>query len=441
MLHFRGTIGFRKTLGIRRTLTHDAPSSSSASRLPSASASATLKPSTAPKAASLPQILRNLPRLFPRSMTDSIRDYSQFKTNPEFFQDRLLSQLSFYPSLYNNNSNDTSGNDDPRQGQIIKTYVNENEYINEFQILPNTSTPYDRLKHLILIHGYGAGLGFYINTLQHLSMDNWCIHAVDLPGYGFSSRLKFPYGTINPRIYSKKDVLDWFQKRLKTWFHKKGLLAHPENNLVTAHSMGAYIMCHYLNNHPSDFRKIIMCSPAGFYPASNPLTNIPLWYTYLWDRNYSPFSLVRISGPLGSKLTSGWSYSRFFHSNQTISNELSLALHTYAYSIFNLPGSGEYSLSHILKAGGDPRTPLQEEFFTCQSTTNNGIRRSNVEYSWLYGQSDWINKTGGFKISQFLNSLNKKSNVFIAPNSGHHLYFDNYMWFNSYLAKEMTLFN
>jgi len=42
--------------------------------------------------------------------------------------------------------------------------------------------------------------------------------------------------------------------------------------------------------------------------ATTPPPRKPMgkWFTYLWDANISPFSLVRWSGPLGPRLVSGW---------------------------------------------------------------------------------------------------------------------------------------
>ena len=48
------------------------------------------------------------------------------------------------------------------------------------------------MNRLIMSHGYGAGLGFYLKNFDALlAHDNWVIHAVDLLGYGCSSRPEF----------------------------------------------------------------------------------------------------------------------------------------------------------------------------------------------------------------------------------------------------------
>ncbi|QLG73633.1 hypothetical protein HG535_0F01440 [Zygotorulaspora mrakii] len=262
----------------------------------------------------------------------------------------------------------------------------------------------------------------------------------DLPGYGFSSRSRFPYHYPTSIV---SDVQDWFHQKLYRWFEKRGLLMNPENNLIMAHSLGAYLMCLYAAKYPDHFKKIIMCSPAGVCHSNLNKklgnTRIPWWYTKLWDRNISPFSLVRNASQLGSKITSGWTYSRFskvLSEGTPLSVQQFEALHRYAYSIFNQPGSGEYLLSFVLRCGGSPRISLEDQIF---KDCNNGIYQSNCEWLWMYGETDWMDITGGFRVSDMLNRYSNKerSHVCIVPNSGHHLYFDNYNYFNEVLINEM----
>ncbi|CCE66099.1 hypothetical protein TPHA_0O01310 [Tetrapisispora phaffii CBS 4417] len=400
------------------------PSRLTSPSIPNAAAAPTA--STAPTALSLFELIKQFPRLFPRSFMKSFQDYKQFHSDVENFQVRLLETLPYFP--------------DPSNGiysKITNTIVDdEGSSINEFVVYPsNISVPSEKLKHLIFVHGYGAGLGFFLKNLENIKLlnDEWCVHAIDLPGYGFSTRAKFPFQVGKHR---HDQVNEWFHSRIRNWMHQRNLLQHSQNNFLIAHSLGAYLMALYVDKHPNDLQKILMCSPAGIGDSMNLKKKTPAWwFEKLWERNISPFTLVRSSSYIGSKLTSGWTYRRF--SSLLSQNNLKQfeALHKYTYSIFNQRGSGEYLLNFALKCGGGPRYPLEKTLFM---NNDKGISKSSTEWIWAYGDNDWMDKNGGIRVSEILTKqLKKRSEVYIVPRAGHHLYFDNHQFFNDLILKEM----
>ncbi|CAL9737538.1 cardiolipin-specific deacylase 1, mitochondrial [Monosporozyma servazzii] len=380
---------------------------------------------TEPTAIPLWKIVMSLPSLFPRSIRESFSDYKTFHTDPESMEKELLSTLTYFP---------TPG--DGKISKIIKTPIdNKGNFINEFCIMPEKMSCSEKdIKHMIFIHGYGAGMGFFLKNMERIILveNKWCVHFIDLPGFGFSSRDKFPFEFPKDDV---KEVESWFHENIRLWFEKRNLLQHPQNNIVVAHSLGAYLMIMYKNAFPEHFKKLILCSPAGVCDAKpkKTVTKPPWWYVRLWEKNISPFSLVRNSGQLGSKLTSGWSYRRFKKITTLSQFE---ALHKYSYAIFNKRGSGEYLLAFILKCGGDPRLPIEKRI---TKKTCNWDPKS--EWLWLYGENDWMNIAGGNKISQYINR-NKlgRSKVMVVPDAGHHLYLDNYAYFNMVVQNEMKSF-
>lgn len=388
------------------------------------------QPSTPPVAIPITDIITSLPSLFPRSLHDSRRDYNTFTTDIDSLQLNLLKTLPFFPM-----------GSSQKVAKLIRTPIDdEGNYINEFCIMPavkdgDYSSP--DLKHLIFIHGYGAGLGFFLKNLENIPLlDNkWCIHAIDLPGYGFSSRFKFPFHYPND---SQTKVQKWFHDRIYRWFRERNLLQNPQNNLVMAHSLGAYLMAHYAFHFSNHFKKIIMCSPAGVsqFAVGKQNKQPPWWYNKLWDLNYSPFSLVRNSGIYGSKITSGWSYRRFKPTSFNGLNESQFeALHKYTYGIFNKNGSGEYLLSFILSCGGDPRFALEDNLFKEENPPED-----LCDWVWVYGDRDWMDINGAHRISRRLVKKagdTSKSKVHVIPSAGHHLYLDNYKAFNNLIIKEM----
>ena len=101
-------------------------------------------------------------------------------------------------------------------------------------------------KTLLFIHGLSSTLDAWKKNIQGLKDDYRCI-AVDLPGYGKSSR--------NSTNYSLSDYGGMLQEFIK----KKDL----KNVILVGHSMGGQIAMHTVLNYPEDFQKLILIAPAG----------------------------------------------------------------------------------------------------------------------------------------------------------------------------------
>ncbi|EFE42105.1 hypothetical protein TRV_03146 [Trichophyton verrucosum HKI 0517] len=255
--------------------------------------------------------------------------------------------------------------------------------------------------NLVVLHGYGAGLGFFYKNFESLSRaKGWQLYALDLLGMGRSTRPPFKIHA-KERDQAVTEAEDWFIDALEEWRVKRKI----ERFTLMGHSLGGYMAVAYALKYPGRLNKLILASPVGIPKdpravdaeltepsestlsaeftesqdattgnASNNNNNnnnnnslaartppllrpLPKWLTYLWDSNVSPFSFVRWSGPLGPRLVSGWTSRRFSHLPQPESK----ALHDYAYSIFRMRGSGEYALSYILAPGAYARKPSSIE--------------------------------------------------------------------------------
>lgn len=352
--------------------------------------------------------------LFPLSVSQLLEDYS-YRDDPLKFQNDVLQTLPFYPDA------DALG----RYAEVVQTKLLSGNYINEFVIHGPTVQDehlYQNANHLIMVHGYGAGLGFFLKNFD-LKLDNWVVHAIDLLGYGCSSRPPFKL-----EDDSLNGVEAWFHDSFAEWLHLRKLDKTPENNLVMAHSMGAYLMATYGITRAPDFcKKLLMVSPGATIKHRKKVL-VPTYFAKLWEQNISPFSLVRNAGPLGSKLVSMWLSRRFANLH---SNEAAL-LHKYAYGIFQSPGSGEYMLNYMLAPGADARHPLIER----------GIHKLKCKLLWVYGEEDWMDKKGGELCSNIINRMSgeTRSTVCEIENAGHHLYLDNISEFNGMLEEEMRNF-
>ncbi|KAL9100595.1 MAG: hypothetical protein Q9163_004054 [Psora crenata] len=301
----------------------------------------------------------------------------------------------------------------PRQWYSNLVKLNgKDRALNEFSV---ERTGEQSEQNLVMLHGYGAGLGFFYKNFEGLSrVHGWKIYALDLLGMGRSSRPPF-------RLQSKDrqqritEAEDWFIDALEEWRVKRKI----DTFTLLGHSLGGYLAVAYALKYPGHLNKLVLASPVGipedpyavnadmpdpsdstmgneftqdqhegdkkasnpkvpedwkrgdnnnFFNAKNkreqanragdktdtPKKPLPKWISYLWDANISPFSLVRWSGPLGPRFVSGWTSRRFSH----LAPEEAQVLHTYAYSLFRQRGSGEYALSYILAPGAYARSPL-----------------------------------------------------------------------------------
>ena len=270
-------------------------------------------------------------------------------------------------------------------------------------------------QNLVILHGYGAGLGFFYKNFEGLSrVKGWKVYALDLLGMGRSSRPPFKLNS-KDRQKCITEAENWFIDALEEWRVQKKI----DRFTLVGHSLGGYMSVAYALKYPGHLNKLVLASPVGIpedpyavnaempEPPDSTLANeftqdqqedvknssnpkipesakhgdnnnflnarsnaqetgkigdkkgparkpLPKWLTYLWDANISPFSLVRWSGPLGPRFVSGWTSRRFSH----LAPEEAQALHDYAYSLFRQRGSGEYALAYILAPGAFARSPL-----------------------------------------------------------------------------------
>jgi cardiolipin-specific phospholipase len=266
-------------------------------------------------------------------------------------------------------------------------------------------------ENLVMLHGYGAGLGFFYKNFEGLSrVKGWKLYALDMLGMGRSSRPPFK---IHAKDQAGKitEAENWFVDALEEWRVMKKI----DKFTLLGHSLGGYMAVAYALKYPGHLNKLILASPVGIpedpyamaadmpepedstmanefiqdqeddivnrngnlktngdnnnflnarskadaakskkTPEAAPRRPIPKWLSYLWDANISPFSIVRWSGPLGPRFVSGWTSRRFSHLSETESE----VLHTYAYSLFRQRGSGEYALAYVLAPGAFARSPL-----------------------------------------------------------------------------------
>jgi cardiolipin-specific phospholipase len=327
----------------------------------------------------------------------------------------------------------------------------KNRALNEFSVQRDDE---EVEENLVMLHGYGAGLGFFYKNFEGLSqVQGWKLYALDMLGMGRSTRPPF-------KVHAKdqqgkiSEAENWFIDALEEWRKIRKI----EKFTLLGHSMGGYMAVAYALKYPGHLNKLILASPVGIpedpyatqadmpeqstmesemlqdqeeivnppgtgdnnnflnarskassttsTKSNAPLRRpIPKWVSYLWEANISPFSIVRWTGPLGPRFVSGWTSRRFSH----LPEDEAQSLHEYAYSLFRQRGSGEYALAYILAPGAFARSPLirriqdvgrqvikkQEPDGKIQE-----VRESGIPVVLMYGENDWMDIAGGFAAEQ-----------------------------------------
>jgi len=258
----------------------------------------------------------------------------------------------------------------------------------------------------VLLHGYGAGLGFYFRNFPTLAQ--WAesrrssVYALDWLGMGRSARVPFTVKAKRSNVQERvAEAESFFIDSLEDWRKQMGL----ERMTLIGHSLGAYLSIAYTLKHPERVAKLVLLSPAGVprgpnfteisreltdhgadpegehHPAaasnsaepaskakvssirssqkkhshqSEPQSFGRKVFTYLWEEGFSPFQVVRSTLFLGPMLIGKYSSRRF----QGLTEEETRDLHDYIMNITLAKGSGEYCISHLLEPGAYARMPM-----------------------------------------------------------------------------------
>ncbi|KAF3840222.1 hypothetical protein F7725_018939 [Dissostichus mawsoni] len=141
---------------------------------------------------------------------------------------------------------------------------------------------------LVLLHGFGGGVGLWAQNLDSLSQQR-PVWAVDLLGFGRSSRPRFS--------------TDAREAEEQFWRAKVGL----ESMILLGHNLGGYLAVSYSIKYPGRVKHIVLVEPWGFpecpdtAEADGP---VPVWIKALGAMfsPFNPLASLRLVGPLGPTL-------------------------------------------------------------------------------------------------------------------------------------------
>ncbi|CAM9392568.1 unnamed protein product [Discosporangium mesarthrocarpum] len=282
---------------------------------------------------------------------------------------------------------------------------------------------------LVLVHGWGAGNGFWMFNLGQLSME-FRVLSVELYGCGRSDRKPF-----KPR--DREEGVRLLVDALERWVSTMGL----RRFVLGGHSLGAMVAAHFAMRHPTSLIKLMLLSPAGVGrkesraedpaaegEANNASKSLGVRvYEALWHNSITPMDLSRWLGPFGPKLIK-WIVSRRFSRSpktaivKTVDQEL---LSNYIYQNWVRPASGERALFLMMDAWLFAYTPLQDILYF-------GEKGITCPLTIIYGSPsrDWMNAEHGQALAKEIVSQGGRAEVYSVPDAGHTLMVDNPGEFN-----------
>ncbi|EMD40463.1 hypothetical protein CERSUDRAFT_111063 [Gelatoporia subvermispora B] len=380
-------------------------------------------------------------------------------------EERLLRKLPFFRAA--GSPPPTPDDELPIVAESMRVdLADPKHYINTLAITSTSSSGVTNHPPAVILHGYGAGLGFFFQNFTALG--KWAgrrgtsVYALDWLGMGRSARVPF-------HVKAKREDIDgrvneaesFFVDSLEQWRQKMGL----ETMTLIGHSLGGYLSVAYALRHPTRVSKLILISPAGV--PRDPNSTVPSRevtdpqptgasesdhaeaategrvrnlkssqkveqrkesrsrkvFTYLWEEGFSPFQVVRSTVFWGPMLVGKYSSRRFIG----LSEEDTRAMHDYILNITLAKGSGEYCISHLLAPGAHARRPLVDR-----------VAALKIPVTFVYGDQDWMDPQGGTESVENLRKAgNGQGKMYIVPHAGHHVYLDNSKATNDLLVKEL----
>ncbi|CAF1511615.1 unnamed protein product [Adineta ricciae] len=303
---------------------------------------------------------------------------------------------------------------------------------------------------LVLLHGFGAGVGFWLLNLDALAAQHEHVYAIDLLGCGRSSRPRFGAKTT-------QEAEQFFIDALERWRIQFNL----DKMILLGHSFGAYIGSCYAMAFPARVSHLILASPVGVpkepvqvEPPNRQRTSIGWrlvrdFVLFLWNRGYTPLSVVRLLGPVGPRPVTAYVTRRFLIgpaveeetspataeagletsaalADQIDRGRLKLPKRDVAQYLYHLcaqPGSGEFALPRVLKSNVFAYDPLEDRL------GNSEIPR----VTFFYGDHDWMDTEAGRRTVKSLNERQdaaESARLIVIPRAGHQMMIDNPDGFN-----------
>ncbi|CAB3229042.1 unnamed protein product [Arctia plantaginis] len=268
---------------------------------------------------------------------------------------------------------------------------------------------------LVLLHGMGAGLALWCPNLDAFAATR-PVYAIDLLGFGRSSRPKFACN-------AEKAEAQWVES-VEEWRREVNL----GQFILLGHSLGGYIATAYALKYPDRVRHLILADPWGFpQKPANPYenTNLPLWVRAIVTavQPLNPLWAVRAAGPAGKWLVGKTrpDISRKFLNYVPDAEKI---IPEYIYQCNSQTPSGESAFHTLMSGFGWAKNPMVGRIDQLDP---------KLPITVLYGSRSWVDNSTG----QVLTDQRTTANTYVQVinGAGHHVYLDKPEQFNKYVLE------
>ncbi|XP_030043747.1 (Lyso)-N-acylphosphatidylethanolamine lipase [Microcaecilia unicolor] len=275
--------------------------------------------------------------------------------------------------------------------------------LNQNKIWTLTVSPeYKDRTPLVMLHGFGGGLGLWIQNVDYLS--SWrTLHAMDLLGFGRSSRPTFPH--------DPEGAEEEFVNSIESWREEMGI----QNMILLGHSMGGFLATSYSIKYPDRVKHLILVDPWGFpqMPTDpNDIRRPPTWVkavVAIFGRS-NPLAVLRVAGPWGPGLVQRFrpDFKRKFadlFEDDTISE--------YIYHCNAQTPSGESAFKTMMERFGWAKRPMMSRIH---------LIPRDLPITFVYGAESWIDLSTGEKAKRERPGSYVKTVAI--EGASHHVYAD-----------------
>ncbi|KAA0718586.1 Protein ABHD4 [Triplophysa tibetana] len=271
---------------------------------------------------------------------------------------------------------------------------------------------------LVMVHGFGGGVGLWIRNLDALSQSR-PVYAFDLLGFGRSSRPSFPS---DPSLAEEQ-----FISSIEQWRQSLGL----ERMILLGHSLGGYLATSYTIQYPERVSHLILVDAWGFperpqqqEPGSGgqgsevKRVSPPRWVKAVFSvvSLFNPLAVIRAAGPWGPGLVNRFrpDFKRKFEDLFDDDTMTQYIYHCNAQS-----PSGEVGFKAMCESFGWAKRPMVQRV---------NLLPASMPVTMLYGALSWVDSSTGNEVAQIRGK--SPTSVILIEDASHHVYADQPEEFN-----------
>jgi len=271
---------------------------------------------------------------------------------------------------------------------------------------PNSScTP------LVMVHGMGAGLAMFALNYDSLAKHR-PVYALDLPGFGRSSRVDSPEKT--------HEIETQYVECLEKWRQSEKL----GRMVLLGHSFGGYLTALYCLKYPQNIEHAILADPWGMKERPDPSKNprvLPLWVKLLSTvlQHFNPLWGLRASGPWGPWVVARSRPDIMKKYEGLVGEGNTRVVSDYLYHCNAHSPTGETAFHRLMGSVGWAKNPILPRLADLSP---------DLRLHCIYGANTWMSH---LEEQDFLEAgVKAEVTVRYIQDAGHHVYADQHQLFN-----------